>query len=66
MAAPEPPRTSRSKCQWIAGEPTADDSCKCGETALVGKPYCEAHWNRSFTKRVYQGKAGDVPLWMVR
>ena len=35
-------------CQWIAGEPSADDACKCGEPVTPGRPYCDAHWARSW------------------
>jgi len=33
-----------TSCQWIASgiDPTADDSCKCGEPA-EGSPYCAEH-----------------------
>jgi hypothetical protein len=39
-------------CQWIAGEPTCDDSCKCLEPVANGKSYCNAH-----QERVYDGSA---------
>lgn len=38
------PRT----CQWIAGEPTGDDSCKCGAETLPGRPYCLEHELRAW------------------
>lgn len=37
-------------CQWIEGEPGPDDACKCGACVLPGRPYCEAHFRRSFTR----------------
>ena len=40
-AAPAP--SILSGCQWISGEPTGDDSCKCGAPALIGLPYCAEH-----------------------
>lgn len=43
-----PPRT----CQWIAGEPSPDDACKCGAPALSGRPYCEAHCKRAYVRPV--------------
>ncbi len=36
-------------CQWIAGEPSADDACKCAEP-IVGEPrysFCPAHLARA-------------------
>ena len=33
----------RRTCQYIAGEPSADDRCKCRRPALPGSPYCEIH-----------------------
>jgi len=30
-------------CQWISGEPSADDSCKCGEPVVVVGVYCTSH-----------------------
>lgn len=31
------------KCQYIEGEPSADDSCKCGKPAQVGCSECPEH-----------------------
>ena len=31
------------KCQYIEGEPSADDSCKCGKPAQVGWSECPDH-----------------------
>ncbi len=30
-------------CQFIAGDPSADDACKCRRAAMPGAPYCEVH-----------------------
>ncbi len=30
-------------CQYIAGEPTGGDACKCGRPARAGSAYCEDH-----------------------
>lgn len=30
-------------CQWIAGEPRADDACKCGSATGPGRVYCPEH-----------------------
>ncbi len=34
-------------CQWITGEPSADDRCKCGRPAVSGSPYCAHHRDRA-------------------
>ena len=34
--------------QWINGEPTADDSCKCGAPAVPLMPFCEEHCARAY------------------
>ncbi len=34
-----PPR----HCQYIAGEASADDGCKCGRGVELGSSYCESH-----------------------
>ena len=41
-------KTTRNKCQWIEGEPTRYDSCKCEAPAVIyptgrNSPYCEEH-----------------------
>lgn len=33
---------SRATCQFIAGEPSMDDDCKCGRPTAGGS-YCELH-----------------------
>mgnify|MGYP002624215135 FL=1 len=37
-------------CQYIAGDPSHDDACKCGAPVQRGKPYCEAHQRRAWVK----------------
>lgn len=32
----------KAGCQWIAGDPSHDDSCKCRKPLFRG-PYCQAH-----------------------
>ena len=34
-------------CQWIAGEPSAHDSCKCLAPTVPGRPYCAEHQARA-------------------
>lgn len=40
--------SSHKRCQFIEGEPTADDACKCGAKTLPGSPYCPAHHARCY------------------
>ena len=42
------PYSPARNCQWIADDPTGDDSCKCGAETIPGKPYCAAHFARSY------------------
>ena len=37
------PSVTKRSCQWISGEPSADDSCKCGEPVVVVGVYCTSH-----------------------
>jgi hypothetical protein len=30
-------------CQYIAGDPAPDDSCKCGAPTRRGSPWCDSH-----------------------
>ncbi len=36
-------REKKSLCQWIAGEPSADDKCKCGAKTGDTRLYCPEH-----------------------
>ena len=36
-------------CQWIDGQPTKDDSCKCGQPATRGA-YCDEHYRQSYNR----------------
>lgn len=38
-------------CQWIEGQPTPDDSCKCGAPVVMGEPYCAAHLRQAWVRR---------------
>ena len=38
-------------CQWIAGEPSADDRCKCGAEVGASPVYCPAHEARAYIQR---------------
>ncbi|NIA67925.1 hypothetical protein HBA54_04905 [Pelagibius litoralis] len=35
--------TRFKSCQYIAGEPSTDDSCKCGAPTDEGGIYCDQH-----------------------
>jgi len=39
------------RCQWIEGEPSAEDACKCGQPSVEGRPYCSEHTARAYVKR---------------
>lgn len=41
-----------AKCQYIAGEPSADDSCKCGKPAIEGKSWCPEHYSMVYVAYV--------------
>ena len=47
-------------CQWIIGDPTADDACKCGEPAMDG-PYCARHMAMAYLPRQPQEKPYPAP-----
>ena len=51
-AKPTPPRASTGRkgeqCQWIAGDPSPDDSCKCLAPVEPGWPYCPEHLERAY------------------
>ena len=48
--APEAPPRDETKglCQYIEGEPSADDACKCNAPALRGRPYCLDHARKAY------------------
>lgn len=39
------------RCQWITGEVTGDDNCKCGAKIVPGAPYCRSHLMRAYQRR---------------
>lgn len=39
------------RCQWIAGQPSADDACKCGQRSVPGRPYCPDHEAKAYQRR---------------
>lgn len=41
------------QCQWIEGDPSPDDSCKCRAWTVEGKPYCQAHLDRAYRRDGY-------------
>lgn len=47
-------------CQWIAGEPSADDACKCRAPVVPDKPYCRAHSRAAYLRR---DKSGNLVPW---
>lgn len=47
------PIPKRRRCQWIAGEPTRKDSCKCQAETRPGSSWCEAHHARAYVRGGY-------------
>lgn len=45
-------------CQWIEGNPTPDDSCKCLAPSAPGVSYCPEHARRAFRAA---GSPADFP-----
>jgi hypothetical protein len=37
-------------CQYIEGDPSPDESCKCGEAVVPGTAYCPTHLERTRTR----------------
>ena len=46
------------RCQWIEGQPTPDDSCKCLAPSAPGVSYCPEHARRAFRAA---GSPADFP-----
>lgn len=46
----QPPLSVSRQCQYIEGEPSADDRCKCAKLTVPGSPYCQQHHSRCFLK----------------
>ncbi len=44
------PSAHSRTCQFIAGEPSSDDTCKCGEPVRRGSSYCPAHHRRCWMR----------------
>lgn len=38
-------------CRWPIGDPRHPDFHFCGAQQVLGRPYCEHHWQMSFTTR---------------
>ena len=45
-------------CQWILGEPSADEACKCGSATLAGSVYCLRHRARAAQVSPAEASAG--------
>ena len=46
---PQPPQAlGKSACKWPIGHPDEPGFHFCGETALLGKPYCPDHYRRAY------------------
>ena len=44
-------------CQYIAGEPSADDSCKCGAAVGETRIYCPEHEIKARRTKLAWGEA---------
>lgn len=55
VRAPLPDGMIHKTCQYIAGQPTRADSCKCGRRVAPGSSYCAEHhalcWSKLRTER---------------
>jgi len=57
--APTPPEPSevprelrlRVHCQWISGDPSFDDACKCG-ALTYGASYCTWHQSQAYRREL--------------
>ena len=53
-AVQQPDLLGFRSCQWIEGEPSADDRCKCGRPVQPDEsnwPYCAEHLKRAIGKK---------------
>lgn len=49
-------------CEFIEGEPTADDRCKCGRTLWrPGAAFCAAHHKRVYRSERHDGEGAPDP-----
>ena len=59
--APQPERVvelSNQSCKWPIGHPNESGFHFCGERAIVGKPYCQAHTAIAYVRT--KPKAGEA------
>jgi len=49
--------SATATCQYIEHEPSADDACKCGQSAIEGKAWCPSHYELVYTPYVMKPKA---------
>jgi hypothetical protein len=52
-------------CQYIAGEPSADDACKCGAPVAPGSSYCQEHRALCSAPAQPPSEAGTVPTKII-
>ena len=55
------PVLGEQPCCWPIGDPGTKSFRFCGERALKGKPYCEVHNKRAYTRRPAECVASDGP-----
>ena len=52
----------RRQCQWIEGEPSGDDRCKCRRETARGLSWCPAHLDRIYLPpEVAEERFGRLP-----
>lgn len=49
-------------CQWISGNPTSSEDCKCGEPAQDDQPYCIEHFELAYQKARPRSRAPHLAL----
>lgn len=50
---------SHLRCQFIEGEPSADDTCKCNAPVKPGSSYCPEHHERCWLPPPPKPKPGE-------
>ena len=61
-AQAQPERIYRPKtCQFIEGEPSFNDDCKCGAPVVEGSAYCRHHQERA-TRGAKAPTRGHIPM----
>ncbi len=46
-------------CRWPIGDPTDEDFCFCGQTTVMGKPYCMKHCQEAYLNMASDSKKAE-------